>query len=230
MSFIKSCDNDIYVEHTESKNGKNIFVMPGHGSGVTVSKKIPILREMAKERGYGFTCFDYAGYGKSGGEPGEWQIEEWLQNALDVYDFVNTENNFIIGSSMGGFLMLALAILRPEKMKGLVGLMPGFGRSFARVRKDKPFIGDFNSTVKIKIGSNTDPFYTFVDGKLDIDLPTFLLTSLGDEEVNYRSSISISESLSSKNTEVMILKDTTHSISDIKDLRHVFDFIDRLKV
>jgi len=184
------------------------------------------MESMAVEKGYGFASFDYAGYGKSGGEAKLWQLEEWLQNALDVFDEINAENNYVMGYSMGGYLALALALLRPAKTKGVLGLMPGFGQSFVQDRKDKQFIADLGGKIKIHVKINESPFYSFIDQPLDINVPAFMLTSLGDETVNYQSSLSILKNIKSENATVLMLKDAPHHPVNAQSLKLLLEFIE----
>ena len=229
MSFVKSNGKNIYFEHYESKNGKNIFTMPGHASGITRSPTIQHFRDLAIENGYGFTGCDLAGYYKSEGKPKPWQIEEWLQNALDVYDEINTKNNIVVGSSMSGYLSLAFAMLRPEKLIGLIGFVPGFGAPFREYRADKPYIGDFENKVQININTkDPDTSFNFIETPLNINVPYLAITGLKDDVVSYKSSLKIVENIKSSNAQVYISKEGAHTTYAVNSMPIIFDFINRL--
>lgn len=229
MPFTKSNSKNIYFEHYESKNGKNIFAIPGHKSGISKSMTLQKLRDFAIKEGYGFTSFDLAGYHKSEGEAELWQLEEWLQNALDVYDEINMQNNIVVGSSMGGYLSLAFTMLRPEKVVGLIGLVPGFGTTFREYRQSNSYVSDLSGKVKIDINTkDPDVSFNFIDNPIDIDVPYLAVTGLKDDVVNYKASLKIIENIKSNNAQAHISKDGTHSTSAVDNMDIIFDFIKRL--
>lgn len=227
MSYIQSNGNDIWYEYTKGLKNTNIFLISSHMKGVTTAPTAPLIRDAAIDHGFGFIGFDPAGVGKSSGEPQEWQLETWLQNAVDVMDKTGSQQNIVFGNSMGGFMMLALALMRADKIKGLAGFNAGIGGTFWDVRGSKSYFDNLDHTVHIPVKTNHDPLFGYVDEPLDIKMPVFLVASLADEVVNYRTSVSILHQVQSRDSVVALVKDVTHHQISKRDLDRCFLFFAR---
>ncbi len=80
------------------------------------------LEALARERGQGFVRFDYSGHGLSDGDFRDGTISRWAEDSLAVIDALTEGPQILIGSSMGGWLMLLAALARPERIAGLIGI------------------------------------------------------------------------------------------------------------
>ncbi|MGR4000570.1 MAG: alpha/beta hydrolase [Alphaproteobacteria bacterium] len=67
---------------------------------------------------------DYRGLGHAEGEYLEGTIGSWYQDARDCFDAFSVGRQVVIGSSMGGWFAVLLALQRPERVGGLVLLAP----------------------------------------------------------------------------------------------------------
>src|SRR4051812_14169118 len=96
--------------------GATIMFLPGYASDMTGAKATAIAGWAARV-GRGSLLFDYAGCGESGGEFEAQSFRDWLGDALYMIDHVVPEGPILlVGSSMGGWLMLHLAIARPHRV------------------------------------------------------------------------------------------------------------------
>ena len=66
--------------------------------------------------------FDYGGCGQSGGEFEAQSLADWRDDVLAMIDRSPAGPVVLVGSSMGGWLMLLAALARPERVAGLVGI------------------------------------------------------------------------------------------------------------
>ena len=86
--------------------------------------KATFLDEFCATRGLGYVRFDYSGHGESSGRFEEGTIGTWVEDAVAIIDRVTEGPLLLVGSSMGGWIMLLAALARPKRIAGLVGLAP----------------------------------------------------------------------------------------------------------
>lgn len=86
--------------------------------------KAAALDEWAAREGRAFTRFDYFGHGASSGDFRNGTISRWRDDALAVLDKLTTGPQVLIGSSMGGWISLLVALARPERIAGLLLIAP----------------------------------------------------------------------------------------------------------
>lgn len=112
-----------YKTVAETPTLPGVIFLGGFMSDMTGTKAV-FLEQYCRERGQGFVRFDYQGHGASSGRFEDGTIGRWLQDALDVFDTLTEGPQIVVGSSMGGWLALLLALRRPERVAGLIGLAP----------------------------------------------------------------------------------------------------------
>ena len=66
--------------------------------------------------------FDHFGRGASSGEASIGTIGRWAEDAIAVVDSLTQGRQILVGSSMGGWIMLLVALARPARIEGLVGV------------------------------------------------------------------------------------------------------------
>ena len=80
--------------------GTHVLLIFFHGNAGNITERAPIAEELAR-RGVSVLLFDWRGYGKSEGTPGESAL---FRDALAAYDFAHAESHNIVlyGESLGG--------------------------------------------------------------------------------------------------------------------------------
>jgi len=101
--------------------GPTIVFLPGYASDMTGTKAVAI-EAWARRTGRAFCRFDYAGCGESPGAFETQTLAGWRDDVLTIIDRVVDGPIILVGSSMGGWLMLLATLLRPDRVKGLVGI------------------------------------------------------------------------------------------------------------
>lgn len=84
--------------------------------------KASALAKFCAERGQSFVRFDYSGHGLSGGDFMQGTIGGWKDDALAILDNLTQGPVILVGSSMGGWIGLLLAHVRPERIQSFVGI------------------------------------------------------------------------------------------------------------
>ncbi len=99
--------------------------LSGFKSDMTGSKA-EALAEFGKSRGQEVVRFDYSGHGQSAMDFEDVCVSDWLEEAEAVFDTCLSGDVILVGSSMGGWISLLLALSRKttERIKGLVLIAP----------------------------------------------------------------------------------------------------------
>ncbi|MGD9511706.1 MAG: alpha/beta hydrolase, partial [Geminicoccaceae bacterium] len=106
--------------HTPGRKPTVVF-LTGFRSDMGGAKAVHLEQHCVKS-GRAFLRFDYRGHGVSEGRFEESCIGDWRADVLDILDRMVAGPVVLVGSSMGGWLMLLAALARPAQVRGLVGI------------------------------------------------------------------------------------------------------------
>jgi len=98
-----------------------LVFFPGYASDMEGAKALA-LDAFAAERRLGMLRLDYSGTGSSRGRFEDGTLALWLEEALAALDQLTSGPLILVGSSMGGWIALHLALLRRERVQALVGI------------------------------------------------------------------------------------------------------------
>src|SRR4051812_44907667 len=98
-----------------------LLFLPGYASDMEGAKAVA-LDAFAERRGLAMLRLDYSGTGASPGNFADGTLARWLEEAAAALDQLTTGPILVVGSSMGGWIALHLALLRPERLQALVGI------------------------------------------------------------------------------------------------------------
>ena len=104
--------------------GPTILFLPGYASDMDGAKALA-LDGFAAHRGISIVRFDYSGTGLSGGAFEDGTLSQWIDEALKVIDALIDGPLILVGSSMGGWIALHVALRLPHRVAALVGIAPG---------------------------------------------------------------------------------------------------------
>lgn len=187
-----------------------ILFMPGYASDMEGTKALAI-EAFAGRRGIAMVRFDYSGTGSSSGRFGEGTLDRWLEETLQVLDELTTGPVILVGSSMGGWIGLHVALLRPGRVQAMVGIAaaPDFtdwgftGEQAARLTQEGRMTRTFwESGQRLLLGGN-----------IGVDCPVRLLHGECDEEVPLRVALQTLRALRSSDVQLNVLKGAGHRLS-----------------
>ena len=209
-----------------------LIFMSGFMSDMNGSKALA-LEQHCQERGLAFLRFDYMGHGNSSGNFADGTIGLWAQNALTAFDELTEGPQIIIGSSMGGWMMILTAVSRPERVAGLVGIAaaPDFTEDLLPKQLTKIQLSKIQEDGFVVIPSEYETPYTITKTLLDdgtqhlvlrneipLDCPVRLLHGLEDTSVPWETALKIQNMVRSKDVEVTLIKNGDHRLSREEDL------------
>ena len=102
-------------------SGTGVTFLCGHGSNMDGTKALEV-EAWARETGRSCLRFDYRGHGLSSGDFLDGNISSWTSDCLAALDALAEGPQILVGSSLGGWLMLNVALARPERIAGLIGI------------------------------------------------------------------------------------------------------------
>ncbi len=217
--------------HTTGRGPTTVF-LPGFRSDMTGSKALAVEAWCA-ERGTACLRLDYSGHGASEGAFTDGTIGRWAADALLLIDRLTTGKLVLVGSSMGGWIMLLLALARPERMAGLIGIAaaPDFTEDLMwdalmpaereRLRQDGMLLvpsqyGEPTPITLRLIEEGRD--HLLLRGPLRIGCPVRLLHGQRDPDVPWETSLRLAERVESADVQLTLIKDAEHRLSREGDL------------
>jgi pimeloyl-ACP methyl ester carboxylesterase len=218
--------------------GPTILFLPGYMSDMEGSKATA-LDEWAAAEGRAMLRFDYGGCGASDGAFEEQGLDDWLADTLAMIDRVAPAGPLVlVGSSMGGWLMLLAALARPERITALVGTAaaPDFTEwgyneeerrvlaEAGRLEQESPYgEAPFVTTLRFwKSGQR----HLLLGGDIAIDCPVRLLHGQCDADVPWRNALTLAERLRSADVQTLLIKDGDHRLSRPQDIALLIAAVD----
>ncbi|WP_297774416.1 alpha/beta hydrolase [uncultured Roseovarius sp.] len=105
--------------HRRTGEGPGVVFLGGFKSDKDGTKAL-WLDDWAHAAGRAFLRFDYSGHGQSSGEFTQGSIGDWAADARAAIEGLTEGPQILVGSSMGGWIALLLARVKPERVAGLV--------------------------------------------------------------------------------------------------------------
>ena len=223
--------------------GPGLVFLGGFMSDMTGTKACA-LDSFARARGQAFLRFDYQGHGQSSGRFEEGTIGRWAGDAVAVLDELTEGPQVLVGSSMGGWIMLLAALARPQRVAGLVGIAaaPDFTEDLMWAR----YPPEVRETLR-REGVYREPSaygeepYTITLGLIEegrrhlllrapipLACPLRLIHGTADEDVPWQVSMKLAERIQSEDVELTLVKGGDHRLSEPPDLERLDETIARL--
>ena len=101
--------------------GPAVVFLPGYMSDMSGSKAAAVL-DWAEAAGRECLLLDYSGCGESDGEFADGSLSRWRDEVLALIDAQASGPVVLVGSSMGGWLMLLVGLALGERLAGIVGI------------------------------------------------------------------------------------------------------------
>jgi pimeloyl-ACP methyl ester carboxylesterase len=228
-SQIERGGRQIAFNHRPGK-GPTLVFLPGYASDMAGTKALA-LDAWAAEQGRAMLRFDYGGCGASGGEFEDQSLADWRDDALAMIDQVAPPGPVVlVGSSMGGWLMLLAALARPQSVAGLVGIAAapdftdwGYGKAqkaqiLAKGRLEEPNPYGEAPMVTTRAFWESGERVKLLGDDIGIDCPVRLLHGQADGDVPWTVSLDIARQLRSADVQTILVKDGDHRLSREADI------------
>jgi len=224
--------------------GPEIFFLGGFMSDMR-GAKAEALDGFAAGAGRALTRFDYSGHGASGGRFEDGTISRWLEEATAVLDRFTRGQQILVGSSMGGWIALLLALADARRgggrIAGLVLLAPAVDMTHDLILPHMPPEGraELEATGRWALPSAySDRPYTITRGLIDdgekhllrerpiaIGAPVHIIQGVLDDEVPWSHAVELVSRLAQDDVVLTLIKDAGHRLSRPEDLEKIIQAV-----
>ncbi|MBN9060397.1 MAG: alpha/beta fold hydrolase, partial [Rhizobiales bacterium] len=206
------------------------------------------LDHWAAEKGRAITRFDYSGHGQSGGDFADGTITRWLEEARAVLERETEGPQILVGSSMGGWIALLLALemttRAPGRIAGLVLLAPAVDmtRDLILARMTPAERQEMETTGALRQPSAySDQPYLITRKLIDdgeahllghrpvaLGAPVHILQGVLDDEVPWQVAIDLVAQLAQDDVVLTVIKDAGHRLSRPEDLKKLIAAVEAI--
>jgi pimeloyl-ACP methyl ester carboxylesterase len=242
-NFIKTPHGSTIAYNQIKGKKTGIVFLSGFGSDMQ-GKKALFIEKWAKDNDHSFLRFDYSGHGLSSGELMYTCFSDWYNDTQFLIKTVTQGKQLLVGSSMGGWIMLMLAKRIPNKIHSMIGIAPApdFPKILIWDKMDKvqrvKLVKEQKINITNKEGSNSEFSYKLIkDSFKNLVLkepikfkgPVYLFHGMKDYDVPYTISIDIINNIiGSKNIRLLLEKEGGHRLSDINQLTTIKNIISEI--
>ncbi|CAM9287147.1 unnamed protein product [Pylaiella littoralis] len=208
--------------------------------------KADSLRSYCDKEEFAFISMEWFGVGDSEGRFEHGTISRWKQDAITLIDKLLPEpyqEVIIVGGGVGGWIATLIALERPEKVGGIVGLAadPDFTENLLMRYLPKAKIAEIyeKGVAEIAWGDRSYPVSKELIedakdnlvlegpvGGLPITCPVRLIHGLNDEEVPYTVSLDLSRRVQSSNVNLYLIKTASHHLDKGSILQMVINSLE----
>jgi pimeloyl-ACP methyl ester carboxylesterase len=204
--------------------GPAVVFLPGYMSDMAGTKATALF-DWAKAQGRACLLLDYSGCGESGGNFADGTLSRWRDEVLALIAARLDGPVVLIGSSMGGWLMLLVALAIRDRVAGLIGLAvaPDFTAwGYSDEQQADLLAGEMVLEENAYGPQPTPPYPGFwADGEANLVLnaeipltcPVRLLQGQSDREVPWEICLQLATDLCSDDVQVLLIKDGDHRLS-----------------
>lgn len=232
-SLLHREDGATIAYHRSRGAAPGVVFLTGYKSDMTGGKALR-LEAFCREQGRAFVRFDYLGHGASSGDFVDGTVGRWADDAVAVIDALTEGPQVLVGSSLGGWIMLLAARRRPERIAGLVGIaaapdftedliVPSLGpEDHARLERDgvldmfSPYDPEPTPVTKRILDDGRN--HLVLRAEMPLDCPVRLIHGMQDPDVPWQTSLRLAKRLRSEDVEVTLVKSGEHRLSEPHDL------------
>ena len=213
--------------------GPTVVFLPGYGSDMAGAKALA-LQGWCAAHGQALLRLDYSGHGASGGAFADGTIGRWTDDAAAVVERLFPAGPMIlVGSSMGGWIALLLALRLGERVAGVVGVAaaPDFTERLmwdAMASSERAaLLRDGFLDVPSAYGPTQQVTRALIEdgrrhlllgGRIALRVPVRLLQGQADPDVPWETALALAAAIEGADIRIVLVKDGDHRLSRPADL------------
>ena len=210
-------------------HGPTLVFLPGYMSDMAGSKAQAVL-DWAKAQGRACLLLDYSGCGESEGDFAEGALSRWRDEVLGLIAAQCDGPVVLVGSSMGGWLMVLIALAIPDRVAALVGIAaaPDFTDWGYTAEQQAQLAAGETVLEDNPYGPEPTPTWPgfwrdgqvqlLLDREIDLTCPVRLLHGQHDPDVPWETALRLAQALRSADVQFCLVKDGDHRLSRTSDI------------
>jgi len=228
-----------YRHFAAESEAPTLVFLPGYMSDMDGGKAGAVF-DWAQGEGRACLLLDYAGCGSSGSAFTDQTLDDWRDDVVFLIEQLVDGPVILVGSSMGGWLMLLVALRLGTRVAGLVGIAAapdftdwGFSdadkatiRATGRLEEATPYSDEPYVTTRGFFDSGEAN--RVLGDSIAIDCPVRLLHGQRDADVPWDVSLRLADRLRSDDVQVVLVKDGDHRLSRERDIALLLATLARL--
>ena len=210
-------------------NGPAIVFLPGYMSDMSGSKAAAVFG-WAEAAGRECLLLDYSGCGDSDGEFADGSLSRWRDEVLAVVQAQVSGPVVLVGSSMGGWLMLLVGLALGQRLAGMVGIAaaPDFSDWGYSAEQQTSLASGETIYESNPYGPEPTPTHArfwkdaqenrLLGAQIALNCPVRLLHGQEDHDVPPEISLRLATALASADVQVTLVKGGDHRLSRTSDI------------
>jgi pimeloyl-ACP methyl ester carboxylesterase len=240
-------DGETLAYRRVAGSGPTVVWIGGFRSDMEGTKALA-LEAAAMERGWSYVRYDHFAHGQSSGDWRRATIGRWREDAIGLIDTLQGPV-IPVGSSMGGWVALLLALARPERMQGLALISPAqdfterlmwpslpdhVRQSILRdgealiVEEGPPGqgLGEYVLTRRMFEEARG---WLLLDAAIPVAAPVHILQGRADDTVPFGHALALVERLTGGDVTLDLVEGGDHRLSTPRDLARLVEAVERLR-
>ena len=229
-----------YLEHRGQRlayqqragSSPTLLFLPGYASDMDGAKAVAI-DAFAGRRGVSVLRFDYSGTGSSGGDFADGTLAGWIDEAIAMAERLTEGPIVLVGSSMGGWIALHVALRLRERIQALVGIAaaPDFTDWGFTAEQKKELVANGKFEWQDRYGDGpkitTRAFWEsgeelrLLGGPIAVECPVRLIHGETDRTVPVGIARELMRQLRSADVQLNILKGGGHRLSEPREIEAI---------
>jgi hypothetical protein len=223
--------------------GPTVVWLGGFRSDMEGTKALA-LDAAARERGWNYVRYDHFAHGQSSGDWRKATIGRWREDAIALIDSLGGPV-VPVGSSMGGWVALLLALARPERMAGLVLVNPA--QDFTE-RLMWPGLADHERQAILREGETLiveeglgeyvltrrmfeeARDWLVLDAAIPVATPVHILQGRADDVVPWEHAVRLVERLTGGDIRLDLIEGGDHRLSSATDVERLIEAVERMRL
>lgn len=221
-----------------------VSATPGRGPGIIFfgglrssmeGDKARHVEALCRREGRACLRFDYSGHGKSEGRFEDGTITRWLADARTVVETMADGPQLFVGSSLGGWVALLLALEKPDQVAGFLGISTA--ADFTSFVYNDLFSDEHRAMMQreghIEVPDcHGGPAFRITlglieDGKrhllltresIPLTCPMRMVHARNDRDVPWDTGLRLADRITGDDVQVVIVKDGDHQLARPQDL------------